>query len=445
MCVCPHTIVVQSRTFGTSRVITAPCGHCIECVKKRQNDWKVRICHECAYWSHVYFFTLTYRESMLPCSLCFSDVFDSSMGVLRKPDALKYAESHDCDFKSTVYIKDVQDFVKRMRVDYERKHALKLDMKYFICSEYGPNPCGTKRPHYHGIIMTSAEYNDLLPYFSSWARDFGRMEFVEVGLMREDKSSVANYVSKYCSKGSFESRLDDIRHKHISRAKSVMSHGIGERWLDVHKGDYLSRVPSFVEVVGDFSLDDVEQLWRDTLDDDMWKELDNLIDNMRVYDGDNYCYSLPRYYKDRLFKVKKSFLCYGTTRKLSIRFSPYATLASHYVYAPPCFTYESKERKDVRYVQENFLSVAIALRLRQRFDARDRDARCRENESFYTAPDGAIHSTYEDSKRSALEARESIITSKLSNFYQSNMWKNSRLDFDADTFTAQDFVNFFNN
>lgn len=444
MCVRPHTVIVQSRTFGTKRVITAPCGYCIECVKKRQNDWKMRISHECSYWSHVYFFTLTYRDSALPCSICYDDVFDSSVAVMRKPQAIEYCSQHDYDYKSTVYIKDVQDFIKRIRTDMERKSGNKWNVKYFICSEYGPNPRGTKRPHYHGILMTDVDYNSLVPYFNTWSLDYGRMEFVEVGALREDKSSVANYVSKYCSKGCFESRFDDIQHKHISRAKSVMSHGIGERWLADNSHNYLKYVPSFVDVVGDYTVDDVERLWFNYLHSDMWHELDSLIDNMRVYDGNTYSYSLPRYYKERLFCVRKTFINYGTTNKLNIRFSPESVIPEHFCYSPNPFTYQSKIRKDSRYVHENFLSCAIAMRLSQRSIARDRQNREAFQDSYYTDENGAIHSTYEDYKRSALLARESVATSSLSNFYLSNMWKNRRLDFDADTYTAEDFTNFFN-
>ena len=67
MCVNPLQIRVTSRTFGTSHFVDAPCGKCVECLKRRQNDWKLRIVHESQYWSKLYFFTLTYNNDSLPC------------------------------------------------------------------------------------------------------------------------------------------------------------------------------------------------------------------------------------------------------------------------------------------------------------------------------------------------------------------------------------------
>lgn len=460
MCLYPRQVIVQSRTFGVRRVIDAPCGKCVECLKQRQNDWKLRICLECGYWSHIYFFTLTYRESALPCSVTYEDEFDNVFGVFRKPEAIRIADEYGMVVKSTAYVKDIQDFIKRMRTDYARKHCVSLDMKYFICSEYGPNPNGTKRPHYHGVIMTSAEYNDLLPYFNSWKEDYGRIDFVEVGASCEDKSAVSNYISKYCAKGCFESRSEDISNKHISRAFSVMSKNIGARWLSDHSNDYLSRVPSLVSVNGDWTIEDIDRFYHSTIEcgyynlsklvgskyeHPIWKEVDNLIENMRIFDCNNYSYRMPRYYRDRLFSIQKQFINYETTDKLSVRFCPDAELPEHFCFKPSCFTFEVKECKVTRYVRENFLSCAIAYRLQLLALARsERDSLKYKGSLFYRDENGVFHSRYEDDKRRAIEARREVAEASLRNFYQSNMWKNRSLDFDVDTYSPEDFTNFFN-
>lgn len=480
MCLYPRKVMVQSRTFGVRRVIDAPCGKCVECLKQRQNDWKLRICHECSYWSHVYFFTLTYRNSALPCSVTYEDEYDNIYGIYRMPEAQRVAADLGMVVKSTAFVDDVQNFIKRMRTDYERKQGKKLDMKYFICAEYGPNPNGTKRPHYHGVLMTSALYYELLPYFNQWKSDYGRMEFVEVGATREDKSSVSNYVSKYCAKGCFESRAEDIANKHVSRAFSVMSKNIGARWLSERSDDYLSRVPSLITVDGDWSIEDIDKFYHATLEcgyynlakmvgskyeHPIWKEVDDLIENMRVWDGDKYSYRLPRYYRDRLFSVKKTFLNYDTKRTSpSLRIASDVVLRDFYScssfdrlpekkaqYSEAPFlstgfiTYSLHERKDTRYVRENFLSCAIAYRLQLLALARSReDERKYKGSLFYRDKNGCIHSRYEDDKRAAIEARRKVAESSLRNFYQSNMWKNRVLDFDADTFSAEDFTLFSN-
>lgn len=478
MCLYPRQVMVQSRTFGVRRVIDAPCGKCVECLKQRQNDWKLRICHECAYWSHVYFFTLTYRDSALPCSVTYHDEYDNIYGVYRLPYARMIADENGMVYKSTAYVEDVQNFIKRMRTDYGRKHDCNLDMKYFICAEYGPNPKGTKRPHYHGVLMTSAEYFDLLPYFNQWKSDFGRIDFVEVGIHREDKSSVANYISKYCAKGCYESRAEDIANKQISRAFSVMSKNIGARWLADHSQDYLSRVPSLITVEGDWTIEDIDRFYHSTIEcgrynlsalvgskyeHPIWKEVDHLIENMKIYDGNNYSYRMPRYYRDRLFSVKKTFINYDTKNaSSSMRIAPVRVLRDYFSslssrsslqksrysetpFLPKSFvTWQARQRQDVRYVRENFLSCAIAYRLQLLSLARSvKDERKYKGSLYFRDENGVVHSRYEDDKRASIEARRAVAEASLRNFYQSNMWKNRVLDFDADTFSAEDFTNFF--
>lgn len=67
--------------------------------------------------------------------------------------------------------------------------------RYFITSEYGPR---TFRPHYHGILfgVTDVEFReDFLPYWS-----YGNVEY---SVFDSTKGGIL-YLSKYCSKGSFD-------------------------------------------------------------------------------------------------------------------------------------------------------------------------------------------------------------------------------------------------
>lgn len=469
MCLYPRQVVVESRLTLEKRVIDAPCGKCVECLKSRQNDWKVRICHECGYWSHVYFFTLTYRDSALPCNVCYEDVFDDVIYEGRKFECDEYSAKVGAKVYSTVRLSDVQLWLKAMREDLSRMLGHRLRLKYFICSEYGSNPNGTKRPHYHGILMTDVEYLDLLPYFRKWCDLYGRIDFKEVGVTRSDKSSVANYVSKYCAKGCFESRAEDILYRRISSPRSIMSKNIGLSWLEENKDNWLQYVPNCLLVSGvDWTQDKVHEVFlRDCLMGDilnkdifpinykinniLWQEIDHLLDNLKVYDGDSYSYKLPRYYYDRLFAKKYVFKKYVTT---SFNVRPILDDIDRECWGlfffKPCFafyecsqplTYNFVVRKDTRYIHSNFLSAAIAYRLRQRADYRDFLDRQAFQDEIYMVENGALCSTYEDYKADCLRAREMGLQAKLSGFFNSNMWKNRVLDFDADTYDSQLFVN----
>ena len=447
MCVSPIDLSVVSRTFGTRRCLLVPCGKCVDCLKTKQNSWKLRLCKEAGFYSHVYFFTLTYRNDKLPCHVYFQDTISEplySSNYCDCCDFVRYAGSDDMVVCSSACKREIQLFIKAMRTDFNRKHSLPLNsenFRYFICSEYGPNPNGTKRPHYHGIIFSNYDLYKFLPYFNQWAEDKGRMEFVEVGIEREDKSSVANYISKYCAKGCFESRIEDIQYERIEPAWYIMSKNIGLRWLEQNKQQWLQYCPLASSIGGDWCYEDIVEWFNETENHfvcQVRQEIDNLIDHLKISDGD-YMYKLPRYYRERLFCVQKTFinnesgkpqlqpLCSDTffydVCKLS--FPDYA-----HVWCGPLITYEVKERKDTRYVSENFLSNAIAYCLSERTFANERHnfQAFRENNPSLSLRD--CYRLYSHNQWMATETRKVSALSSLRDFYETNMWAHREFDYD---------------
>lgn len=100
-----------------------PCGHCVGCLSRRQDDWTFRLQVEQRYSSSAIFLTLTYDERNVPIYV------DSSTGI-----------SHHVLSK-----RDIQLFLKRLRKRYSQYR-----LRYFCCGEYGPS---TFRPHYHLIVF----------------------------------------------------------------------------------------------------------------------------------------------------------------------------------------------------------------------------------------------------------------------------------------------------
>lgn len=103
-----------------------------------------------------------------------------------------------------VYRKDVQDFLKRFRINLARNPQLAgkdLRFSYFICSEYGPQ---TYRPHYHGILCfrdtAVGQYALSDGLFDSWNKctisKNSDGEFVSV---INNTAAATKYVSKYVS------------------------------------------------------------------------------------------------------------------------------------------------------------------------------------------------------------------------------------------------------
>lgn len=154
---CLYPVVIKTKdAFGITVSQSVPCGKCIECLKDKQNSWKIRLTEESRDHLYVYFFTLTYNDDSAPY------VYDEEGSKV-----LQLNKNH------------VQLWIKRLRMRYERKFGRKIDFKYFVCGEYGPN---TGRPHYHGIFFT----NDIIPIyarqmFSDWEQMYGYTIWSDVG------------------------------------------------------------------------------------------------------------------------------------------------------------------------------------------------------------------------------------------------------------------------
>lgn len=74
MCSNPVWISNKSARYGNGHSVGrfVPCGHCVDCLRKRQNEWYVRFYLESKYWkkvlpsSQTLFITLTYEDKYLP-------------------------------------------------------------------------------------------------------------------------------------------------------------------------------------------------------------------------------------------------------------------------------------------------------------------------------------------------------------------------------------------
>lgn len=124
----------------------------------------------------------------------------TSKSTYERPFAelMNYRERPIVCFNS-VRKQDVQLWLKRNRSRSVRENP-GFSVSYFITSEYGPS---TLRPHYHGVIF-GATADELRPWFKDWQKHYGRIvDFADLDITKGG----LNYVSKYCSKGSFEHPL----------------------------------------------------------------------------------------------------------------------------------------------------------------------------------------------------------------------------------------------
>lgn len=372
MCLFPYVLRYDAFLRGTSNV-EVPCGKCVECLKDRQNSWKLRLTEEARNWSTLCFFTLTYSECSVPRN----------------------------DFgNTTASLDDIQRWIKRWRISLVRRYgkdSALSDIKFFICAEYAPDGYylhrktrtmrrSTMRPHYHGVIFSNLDADfvkDTL--IRDWRSRYGFVKFDKVRCRREDRSSVMNYISKYCCKGCFASRLAEIARGEIEKAFTVMSKGIGLSYVLRNKAYHLCG----------FTLRQYRVFTPE--------QIKSICLRRYVKDGE-YQYKMPRYWKDRIYRNL-------STKEQKIWNKELKQFVVHYV---------------KRYTSENVLSLQMSDFLRDRFLERvrlslppgDFEQYGLENEIDW----------YGCSPRS-LAVKEARIARKLSSFYKSNAIKNSALSF----------------
>ena len=181
-----------------------PCGKCLECLKKTQNDWMIRMAEEIRSKGKAVFVTLTYRPADVPIMV------DKVTG----------------EFKNSLCVSDVQKWIKRFRTYVERHCPNFPKWSYFLCGEYGP--C-TVRPHYHCIFFGLSR-NDISVALADWRKRFGYVSAKNVGVTDKDGRVVAKYVSKYACKGIFRGK-DNFNGSRVPEFR-LMSKGLGKDFIE---------------------------------------------------------------------------------------------------------------------------------------------------------------------------------------------------------------------
>lgn len=220
-CLTPMTVPDPKRT---GKFIKVPCGKCEACLTNKASSWFVRLKYEYLNSKYAVHCTLTYSDDNLPLRLC------------------------DNHLVADVSRRDIQKYHYRLRKYLGEKSK---DVKYFLVSEYGPNPINgwLYRPHYHVIYFNLApEYHELVKM--CWNK--GHVEFKAV------LDNTIRYLSGYCIEKLFQSPYAEKNFTFISK-------GIGK---------------SYVEKFRDFHSGQLDRIYTP-------------LDGKR--------YPMPRYYKERLY------------------------------------------------------------------------------------------------------------------------------------------------
>lgn len=262
------------------RWIDAPCGKCIECLQKKQNDLAARIYQESKTKSRCYFITFTYAPGSEPFAGSLWSVDHNTGKLFRVTDPI-ILDNENPNYKaSLVYFKtlsipksgvtrifernlpiddypyfegtDIYDIyngtdlslmlrvtpslnmrhprlaIKRWRTNYERTYGKKLpDFSYSLVGEYGLRY--TRRPHYHMVILSNElEKWQVQLLVDEWI--YGRTQLDVVQRYNQNGSdayaAISRYIGKYLSKGDFD--VDSVKQGLVKGQRVCNSVRLGQ-------------------------------------------------------------------------------------------------------------------------------------------------------------------------------------------------------------------------
>ena len=175
------------------------CGKCIECMKKKANEWRVRLSEELKHNKNAYFVTLSFND----------EAFEHLKGEL---------EINGYELDNKVAQKGVRYFLERWRKKYKKS------VKHWLVTELGGN--NTERVHIHGIIWTDN------PESIEERWNAGKQENGHVFIGTFVTMKTINYIVKYLHKA-------DAKHEYY-KPKIMCSAGIGADYIGSrnHENNY---------------------------------------------------------------------------------------------------------------------------------------------------------------------------------------------------------------
>lgn len=341
-CVSPGYHWVISPLTGHRSWMPYPCGHCVACLHNSQDSWAIRLNEEAKHTErHEFIYdTLTFSPQGLPY-LSYREVkptISQESRSLLKRYSEEYARSVGEFAPYVVPYVDrslIRDWIRQARELFVYHHGYRPNWKYVVFMEYGPK---TSRPHFH-LMFFNCSLNDYVRYLAKpWRRRYG---FTKTKLVSNETSKgrecISRYVSKYCSKGVFESPL--VQDGLAPKPFHCIAHGIGVGYLQSSAFDSFRSDTSelFAGVVsshrgynefGDSLGFDHSRLSRfyDSCSESFLKRWSDSL-NLRVVsiyvDEKGFKHALPRYYKTKLLGYKPNFLYHAVQDLLYARSEQY--------------------------------------------------------------------------------------------------------------------------
>lgn len=270
--ICPHRKKYFNKRSGHFQY--TDCGNCDVCQSKL-NARNYGILEQANYdYRYKLFISLTYDNEHLPIAeLRYdrqNDVYKPFILTERCKNLELYGSISN-DYKSIekmdrffasnhcpgakeyhrfgfIYYKDVQDFFKRIRINFYRQYGKQMSFKYFVLCEYGAKYF---RPHYHLIVFSNdrdvqdyffRRYHRAKYYPRKFVLEDWKFGFADCQLP-ENESQVSSYVGAYVASIHRVNEILSFKAiKPTTKKSSRLANTVPFRLLD-NKDIYLSMSP----------------------------------------------------------------------------------------------------------------------------------------------------------------------------------------------------------
>lgn len=181
------------------KYVPVGCGKCLECLKKKSREWKVRLHEEILHDDSGKFVTLTFSDE------CLLKLENELL------DKAKHIKDKRYNHQSAIHPNLIASRAVRLFLERWRK-KFKKSLKHWLITELGGN--NTERIHLHGILFTNEDtktIHDIWKYGNIWVGNYVNNKTI-------------NYIIKYCTK------IDPTHKNYIPII--LTSKGIGKGYLD---------------------------------------------------------------------------------------------------------------------------------------------------------------------------------------------------------------------